>query len=661
MKFLKNTLSTINNLLHTTYCILPAVFLLLALSSCSAPSGLGFGSETMGGPSGSDATAPASGSTGGGDDVLGGSGGSDPAAAPQSSIPLPNVRSEYIVAYATDDSGVVPVKGFAGAADYDASYQMLVSTEDPATYTTARSSIQRSSASGLWLVASKIFSPLTLVTNTSHFFSTRDAVADDLDFGLCSETSATCCPILPDGSFECYVQTSGVSVGSVFYTIVDGEGNFVEGYDAVSGVTLVATAEVEDVNENALFLAQAPKGLAFAGESITDTAGDMMNHFGALGEDMVVQVKDTGGTFAVMGLYTDSYHDTDALSAAQIAFDESSNLTLLEEIAGIDLFTSATSSTSSEYMFTDSGRDTTVANTEAYTMLKLANNTLMFGRDKEDATISRSGDSIFNALDGTETEFIHLDLTDSVSGASIQSDRVISFDVDENGCALVVFSDNEGNLRMRAVYTDEYGREYRWGGETALAGTDVDGNTYTLTVEDFKDLVIYSSSLTTSELSGIALLLDKTRNAVWTINYRYDGSPATSTVTPDLDFNVNATLVGNGPIAIVLNEDKTIAFVLNETDKTVSTLRLGATSVTSVATISLSDSLSGKSIELSPNSLTFYTNEDTGCEYVLVGDANIEGFLVVDVTPEAPVVPAAMSLPRPSMPRPAAAATVISF
>jgi len=454
--------------------LLTPVFLLLLFTSCAAPGGgLDFGLTN-----GDGAAAPAggaSGLTGTSDPTTDPVAPADPAAVPQASIPVPNVRTEYVIVYATDDSGVVPVKGFAGAADYDASYQMLVSSEDPATFVASRSTEYGRQTTSQPLHASRF-------TN----YLLPKAHADDLDFGLCSESTATCCPIETDGSFECYLQTSA-SIGSAYLAIVDDEG-FVEGYDTTTGATITAIAEVEDVNENALWLAQAPKSLAYAGESTTDTAGDMMNHFGALGSDMVVQVKETGGSFAVMGNYTESYHSADALNATQLGFDTFNNLTLLEEVNGIDLFTSYGSRTAGEYTFTDTGADTTVANTEAYTMLKLANNTLMFGRDRLDATREELN-SIFNAIDGTETKFIDNDLLDSVTGDYVYSDNAISFDVDENGCALVVFSDNEGNLRMRASFVDAIGDEYHFGGESALSGTDTTGAAYTLAIEDLKTLL----------------------------------------------------------------------------------------------------------------------------------------------------------------------------
>jgi len=134
---------------------------------------------------------------------------------------------------------------------------------------------------------------------------------------------------------------------------------------------------------------------------------------------------------------------------------------------------------------------------------------------------------------------------------------------------------------------------------------------------------------------------------VWTITYRFDGfhttDPAYTYITAELDYTTNATAVGNSPIAIVLNEDKTIAFVLNEADATVSALRLSATAVTSVATYNLADTLSGKSVSITPNSITFYANEDTESQYLLVGGSGILGYLVVDVTP-ATVAPASLPL-----------------
>ncbi|MBI2339534.1 MAG: hypothetical protein HYU99_04075 [Deltaproteobacteria bacterium] len=438
----------------------------------------------------------------------------------------------------------------------------------------------------------------------------------DTSTNVCEQSGVVCVSAATDGSFEAYYDDATNSTTFYVY-LTDG--------------TNLSSAISEVPNTNFLWFRQEPKDVTGgpSEQSVSDLNLTDANVIWSLGDDRIIPVIENSGTFMVVGNYADYYEADTASGATGIAFGETSYLSKLNSTDGLpfDTFDSA-------YWFgSDFLRDSgtaTVENTEAYNVVKKSN-------DGKLRFVRKPQTEILETLD---EEFIYYALTTDPPSSSESIPFFQNTDSDMTGVqvanthvfdagssyALALFEDQSGNKRLRAVKRSS---STRFGGSTAIS-TDV-SNT-----PEFKDMVIYSEQ-TTSSTYTYALLLDSANNMVWQIKARYRSSSSQS-VTSELLTSTNGIAVGSNPTSIVLNEDKTKAYVLNQTDKTVSVITvMDGTTVRSYAsiatqTINLSDYLNGKDLTMTPNQLAYHQNPTSEKEYLVVSDQSLKGSIVVDLS-----------------------------
>lgn len=449
------------------------------------------------------------------------------------------------------------------------------------------------------------------------------AAITDTSTPVCEQTGIACCDILTDGSSACYLP-DGTNDMTLYAQVVDTSANTV-------GSAIEATP-----NTNFLFLATAPKSLV-ATKTVSGT--DATYPLWSLTDGIGVGIDFADGVFEVMGNFTENYLNFEA-SGDQLDYDPNTN------------YFGTRNSTEGIYLYEFDGRTAeykctrTDDDAEEYTFVKrTSDGQLRFGAKFTTAT---GATYLLNALDDSVSadgstcdpdpssderiQFLNSDF--AVDGITeLKAKSIIAADVDDNSTptAIVVFEDDSGTYRVRMSNPTIRTGGARKGGESALTGS-----------YDFKDLVIYQSQNGTDPTTnaGKYLLLDAHNNTVWVGTYFVDpASPFTDdSITDTLDSSTSAVTVGTNPSSIVLNDDKTVAYVLNADDNTISVLPLKDSSGTvksvseiqsGIQTINLTDYLSGKDITLTPNELTYYASGDS--KYVIAGLSGAKAALTIDV------------------------------
>ncbi|MDP2672089.1 MAG: hypothetical protein Q8O68_01100, partial [Candidatus Daviesbacteria bacterium] len=358
-----------------------------------------------------------------------------------------------------------------------------------------------------------------------------------------------------------------------------------------------------------------------------------------------IRLVNIDGRMRVAGDRKKDYVDFATGNAVGMAFDKDSGdlafrkakegISLAETLLDTDIDTEIALAYGAWKVF-DTGETVTVEEAKEYTVLKRARDgKLRFGtRPSDELLKSRKIYSVFN----TQEESIEFLKGEELSGENpIVHRRTVTFDVDANNTALVVFQDDQDLYRLRMASLGPNNKlevPVKLGGENVL--TD-EGNKQ---ANRFKELSIYRAQDSKDQASGYALLLDSQENAIWQIEYYVQMvSPFKNHILKDTLPNDNSTLipVGTTPIDMVLSKDSKKAYVLNQGDKTISILSLFDGDKTlsvedikkNTQTISLKDYLGEKNIDLVPTSLA-YRDTDKG-DYLLVGSEGINGAIVIDL------------------------------
>lgn len=569
------------------------IFLILFLTGFGSCSGMG--GPGAGGLGGSGLQGdPASG--GGGDDggttiQDGTGGGGSPEAMPPVSIPAPTLQSNLTLAYnaaAGTETGYVPYIGTPGAADPGEGNQVLVSA-DVITAQLETPQFPPFKKGGLGGI-------LTTFISIAHAEPASMDVLPELpeDLSICNVVGNTCCPINPDGSFECYLPTD-MSIEQIYAAVITPDGE-------------VGAPVEEAVHANLLWVAAKP--------SVSKPVVDKIY---SLVEGKMVKTQLSDGNWRVTGDQNNGYEDF-AASGNSFGFDSMNNLFgVLDAGDGIGLYHLDPLLGTVQWLET-----ATSARAADYTVIKYVNENLLYGILEKTA---QNNARIFYALDdfdalkygldetfGNSIEFIKSD-DKSAEGIDLTHSRTITFDVDADGYVLVVFEDEDGAIRIRMSDGDEN----RFGREISLAGT-----------HEFIDIQIFHKNTSATDY-GKALLLDRPSNRLWIVEYNHK---IIFPPPPDFNFEIKSFSKSvdlgenKNPQAFVLNSDKTKAYVINQGDETLTVVDLTKDIPESMvtATIQLADYVPDKQLTYIPNSITYKDG------HLFVGSEGIRGQLVINTS-----------------------------
>jgi len=495
-----------------------------------------------------------------------------------------DVNSAFTATYAPDSSGHDPIIGFAGSVDTSS---MTDSNGD-------------GYADGYFVATSDSSLEETTARNWSWIFmSTAHAETTNM---ICSRSGVMCWPITMTGEFEAY--PSAASQHYIYIT--DG--------------TKISTGITATPNTHLLWLAKAPKEITNGPTNFT-YEDNSANVFWALTQDIGAAIVETDYVFKVVGSHGDNYKMFDASGTTQLAYDSGNHKlgsNILNSGLPIDSFT-ATDLVSTAFSLDGT---TTVPDTEIYNKVKYTvDGKLRFVRKPNSG---KGIENIYYALNSSTDEITFFDDSTwsetTLLGISAVT-NTIAFDVESSGTGLVLFEAND-SLRFRMAYG-----AHRYGGTSALGITctyDSDG------LCNYRDLQIYRENSSTTEY-GRALLLDKDNNRVGSVRYNYQDGTGSAVIT------WIALGIGKTPVSMVLNGDKSKAYVLNQGDDTVSVLTLTnaqgsllrAANIT-IESLDLKTYLNGINATITPTSL-IYTTSTSGKNGLVVMSEGLKGAIVVDL------------------------------
>ncbi len=509
-----------------------------------------------------------------------GTGGGSGNVLPVGSLPPPALVGGAIVAYNTDTQNIDPIVGFEDALDVTG----------------------LSDADGDGFI-----DDYKVVVSDAAQTSASD---------ICDKTGVTCWAITTSGSFEAYPP----SASSHYLYVTDGQS--------------LSSAVNKTPNSHLLWTAQAPDDLAVTGSGL-DLAALGVSDAGvvfALAGGGVVPMMNDGGSFKVVGDYTTGY-SVGSVSGTQLAFDPNNFYLADRRSTGIPYSTFGASYLGDPTATVLSALGVAeVEEAEDYTVLKRTgtDNKIRFAI-KPVSTTQNEG-KIYDLTDPLSSPTIFLESGDKDSGGTVMTNKqTLAFDVDDGTLevSIALFEDLSDQVRLRSVYPIS---STRFGGTSPLSS----GDGFTFTAEDFGDLLIYLAQPNSTTV-GRALLLDKTHSLVWMLSYFYNVShPTSSTLTSSLTEATDGITLSAHPKDMVLNGDKTKAYVLGDDDKiyildlfTSDGLTAYEAPSVSVNTIALTDYVD-VSTDLSPETLS-YQQDSSGNGYLLVGLQGIKGVLAVDL------------------------------
>ncbi|MBX7149885.1 hypothetical protein K1X76_12510 [bacterium] len=491
---------------------------------------------------------------------------------PQSSIPPPSLTKGHVVTYAPDANQNTPVMGDAGSVD-----------------TTGMSDTDEDGFADVFSV---------------------QVVAD--------EATPVSCPLKMDGSFECSIPSTTVA-SQLSMAVTDG----VQKSEAIT----------ETPNQHLLWVKNTPSDVVAGGSALELATLGLTDSDVAftLAGNNIVPIVNVDGTFMVAGNAENNYSIGTAQN--QLAYDPTNSYLANRTSAGIPY-----TSFLPEYLgdpLTDVLSDVgtvTVPEAEDYTALKFSGDgKLRFGIKSVIAAQNHGRIFSLTPMDySTNIDFFKIGDVDA-QGMPLTHNQTLAFDMDDGSfkIALALFEDTSNNIRLRANYLLDPSRG-RFGGSSPLTS----GDNFIFTANDFGDLLVYKYQ--TSTQVGRALLLDKTHAKIWVITYSYDAlTPANSRVTSTFASATNGISIGNNPKDIVLNTDKTRAYIVCSDNKIYVLDLFKASGVARdpatvrVGTINLTDFID-KPIELKPSTIS-YQKDISGNEYLLVGSEGLKGMLAIDL------------------------------
>ncbi|MBF0106421.1 MAG: hypothetical protein HQM16_13980 [Deltaproteobacteria bacterium] len=511
--------------------------------------------------------------------------------APMASLPLPELKKEKFLTFQSDSEGNVPIMAQAGAVEnFEVGDKIAVSAEPITVELACNERIIKSSLRGAtwqspWSTSVIARSEATRQSPWSGWLI-KEAHAQTTT--ACSD-EFTYCPINPDGSFECFVNPEA-STEKLYYTVVDN--NCIHVTDEV----------VEDVvQKNMLYIGAAP-----------DDIKDVGNKLYSLANGNGVIASDNGSGYKMTGSYSDSYKTFDANGTA-LAYADTDSLVgvmgdngvqLLDYNAGTDMVTNP------DVQITD-------PNAKAYTFLRAMNGVLYYGIEQESASkgvlnFAVTGEKWRN---WKHKEIIITDGDTDNQGNEIRHTRTLGFgDIKLVGdifdWKVVVFSDGQG-VRLRYIYSDGKRSADRFDGDIWKQESEV----------SIEDLIAYNGD---GDKNIHFAMLDNRSQKVWIGEFNTVSKAST------MD-DANAVVVGNNPQAMTYSHSSGNLYVLNKDDQTVSVMPLMLDSTTPKstpiisATIKLSDSVPGKSINFAANNLIKKDKQ------LVITDETTKALLLIDV------------------------------
>lgn len=628
----------------------------------SAPGGFGIGNNQGSDDSGDQGVGGTSGGTGGG------------SALPPASIPAPALKK--IIVPSADSSSYVPVVGYdeavslSGTDENGTSYQMTDSDNDGFVdnyyVVTSASSLENTSAqlekTNKASAISSLLMGSALATSESigaPVEKESDALTDDSaeagsaeaeetgsaatatktyceGFNVADKTpyvntdsfgsAYTCCGITTSGSFECFIPHADNDITAHIY-VTDGQ---------------TLGKETQDVvNTSFLYLRQDPTDVV-AGTLGLPTSINTINDLGvffSLAKNSIVPIKQDDGVFTVIG-HPEKNYEAAETDASELAYN-SSKLQFAGRVTADGISHSSFNPISLFDPLKDSflGWAESSVDAESYTAIKVVgqgiNARTLFGvKNHHD---SQDFGRLYNLDDKdiTEVEFVK----SSEDNGSITHKQTLAFDI-EDGVAemsVVLFEDESNQYRFRAVLPS---LEEKFGGEEVLLSGD--GYNFSSVGEnatEFGDMFIYYSQPDPVQ-EGRALLLDKTNSVVWMPTYyfnprSYSSSYVVSQTSPTLTLAQNGIAVGHNPTSMVLNHNKTKAYVLCSDNK-VYVLDLFnanngpyAAADVPVSTIPLADYIE-KEISYTPEQIS-YQKTALGEEFLMVTLKDMRSNLVISL------------------------------
>lgn len=626
-EFLKNTSNFISSrhrgaLLAMRSCAFVALALLT--SQCGL---MGLGS-TLGETEGSgivNGSGP-NGFTGGSQEDGSSASSSGGNALPPASMPAPALKK--MIVPASDTSSYVPVIGF------DEAIALSVTDAEGNTY-----QLSDNNGDGLiddhYVIASSssLLAAETSVTTlkkqnasvTKNIVVEQNTYCSDWDpseaipyLGTNSSGQEyTCCSITTSGSFECFIPKADNNITAYVY-VTDG--------------SYLSEGVEDQVNPNFLYLGQNLKDIqpteVFSVSQETLVEDGLFDSSYMQGKD-ILDLDITlglGQTDLVTTIYTEGEHhvvgspasrylqwEADS-SATKIAYDATQNvLGNLNPTSGVGSyamnFNSLWDTSSSMTKFRST---TSCENTEEYKLLKYTSDgQLRFAR-KPTTPENRASLKVAISSDCSTDEIDYFHQTTFDADALLVSTDIHVYDITPASSALVLYQveDSSGTSTQRLRYKfEDGGTDYLSGGDTEFEETGT-----------WIDLQVMVEN--TLNHSGQALLLDG-QGRIGVIDF---SAPEDSVaVNQWVDLGSEKT-----PVGFVLNSDKTIAYVLNAGDKTVSILNLQDMEAISTSTINISDYFDSKEMTYTPKNISFTTTAD-GSEYLHLTLEGLKGALVVEL------------------------------
>ena len=351
----------------------------------------------------------------------------------------------------------------------------------------------------------------------------------------------------------------------------------------------ITSGHDEEINGNVLYTRKVPTGNTISAN------GSLYS----VGEGSVVKIdRDDNGRFAVQGQANENYEEF-SVTGNRIGFDsEAGVFGALDEDNGVEIIEMDVS-TGQVLSRVLSRRPENIAR---FTSLKRAGNALRYGVENTDNV---TNGKLYYALENTnfdsdisapqEIKFVDSDDDFDSSGDQMTHKQTITFDIDNNGFALVVYQDANDLTRLRIAKQGSTRSFDRFGGEVALEGSS-----------GFVDVQIYKQNTSMNDY-GKALLLDQMNNKAWIVEYNTRLGPG---AIREINI-VNSVDLGNAknPQAFVLSQDKSKAFIVNKGDESISVISLKDSEGSTIekpevlTNIKLASQIKNKAFEFKPESI----------------------------------------------------------
>lgn len=389
---------------------------------------------------------------------------------------------------------------------------------------------------------------------------------------ICDRNNVTCCPVDEEtGEFTCYPLGTNDSEFAYFLTkngMIHGEVSFTQ------------------ANENMLFFSETLNQITPALNHSDDLGPNNDSHSSlALSGASIKKFisfydhDEEKLVHRVLGDSDNNYRAYNAMRASHIHFNKENNsLSLLHKESGIEF--------RDYFDLNNEGFLKTVDFMNHYHKLKrTSDNKLRF--------LARTGNesdhyvSIYSADDNVDNHDDDPDFDESIVALNLRDQNdvracknALAYDVDREGCSLFAYEsvDNNVRLKLACLYSDDY---KSFGGNLPLRG--LDENSYLTDIHMYDTEFRHENAM----ISGQALLLDEGSGKIWHLRYQAAHNFDPNRNDPVQGSYLNSVIrdgilvqelsdfieIGVAPVAMILNTDRSLAYVLHRDDK-LSVLRL---------------------------------------------------------------------------------------